>query len=344
MRQVRSRATPAVTVLMPFRDEERFLAQSIRSILDQTQRNWELVALDDHSTDRSVSILRDAAESDSRIRILTSRGRGLVDALNHGFAVAKAPLIARMDADDVMMPDRLEVQYRMLEDDPRLMVVGSRVRIFPRAGLGNGYREYERWLNGILTPDDIALEIYQESPLPHPSVMFRLAEIRDAGGYSAGRFAEDYELWLRLHARGARMAKSPRVLIAWRERPDRTSRIDPRYDREAFDRLRACYLALDSRLSSDRPLVIWGAGRRTRQRARHLLDRGVQIEGWIDIDPRKIGRQAGGLPVRPPDWLSAADPKPFILCYVRNYGARDSIAARLETMRYQPGTDWLPVG
>jgi hypothetical protein len=197
----------------------------------------------------------------------------------------------------------------------------------------------------VVTPEEIAGEIYNEAPVAHPSVMFRRDPIRAAGGYRDGEFPEDYELWLRLHERGLAIGKCPEVLLYWRERPDRTSRTDLRYERTAFDRLRARYLARDPRVvAGDRPVVIWGAGRRTRQRARHLIEHGIGVRAWIDIDPRKIGREAGGLPVHEPGWLDSATPRPFVLVYVRNYGAPELIAARLLSMSYEPRRDWLPVG
>ncbi|HUF17558.1 MAG TPA: glycosyltransferase [Thermoanaerobaculia bacterium] len=335
---------PRVSIVLPFRNEERFLEDSLKTILEQSIGEWELHAIDDHSTDRSASILRDAAAADRRIKLASNPGRGLVAALQHGFARARAPLVARMDADDLMTPDRLEVQTRALAEYPETALVASRVRIFPRNLLGTGYREYERWQNAIITPEQIGFEIFHESPFTHPTVMFRREMFNAIGGYRDGAFPEDYELWLRIYAQGLEMRKCEEVLLHWRERPDRTSRIDPRYSREAFDLLRARHLARDPRITGSRPLVIWGAGRRTRQRARHFLELSPPIESWIDVDPRKIGREAGGIPVHAPEWLASRKPRPFVLVYVRNYGARELIAPRLASMGYEPIQDWIPVG
>jgi cellulose synthase/poly-beta-1,6-N-acetylglucosamine synthase-like glycosyltransferase len=201
-----------------------------------------------------------------------------------------------------------------------------------------------RWQNQCLSPGQIADHIYLESPLPHPSVMFRRRWIERVGGYRDGRFPEDYELWLRLHAAGCPMAKLPEVLLEWREGPERTSRRDPRYAREAFDRLRAEYLARDPRLLGRRgELVIWGAGRKTRKRCRQLLERGFAVQAWVDIDPRKIGNRLQGVPVVSPDWLRRR-PRPFVLCYVSNHGARELIGRELHAMGYRRGRDYLAVG
>ena len=200
------------------------------------------------------------------------------------------------------------------------------------------------WQNACLSARDIAEELYVEAPFAHPSVMFRAARVRALGGYRQGPFPEDYELWLRLHRAGHLMAKLPQVLLHWRDSAQRTSRVDPRYSREAFDRLRAEYLARDPRLRSRRDhFVIWGAGRRTRKRCAELLARGLQPRAWIDVDPRKIGNRVAGAPVLTADCLEKA-PHPFVLSWVRNHGARGLIARRLESMGYRRGHDYLMVG
>jgi hypothetical protein len=218
------------------------------------------------------------------------------------------------------------------------------VELFPPEEVRGGYREYVRWQNGVVEPWQVAAEIYVESPFAHPSVMARTEVLRAAGGYADGPFPEDYELWLRLHAAGHRMGKVPCVLLRWRERAGRASRVDPRYAREAFDRLRADFLARDPRVRPDREVVAWGAGRPSRLRARLAMDRGIRPVAWIDVDPRKIGQRVWGLPVHPPGWLAGREPRPFILVYVNSHGARDLIAARLGELGYRAGDDWLGVG
>jgi hypothetical protein len=248
-----------------------------------------------------------------------------------------------MDADDLMHAERLATQQAYLDQHPEIALLGTQVELFPAEHIREGYREYLRWQNQCITPAQIADNIYVESPFAHPSVMLRRAAIERVGGYVDGAFPEDYELWLRMQQAGMRMAKLPRVLLAWRESDSRASRVDPRYARAAFDQLRARYLARDARLQSGRPLVIWGAGRKTRLRARHLLDQGAQPIAWIDIDPRKIGHVVWELPVHPPGWLDQRH-RPFVLIYVTSHGAREYASGLLEGMGYRVGEDYLAVG
>jgi glycosyltransferase involved in cell wall biosynthesis len=335
---------PAVSIVLPFRDEAAFLPECLASIAAQTLAAWEVVAIDDGSDDESAEIVARFAAEDGRVRLLRPGRVGLVAALNLGIAEARAPLLARMDADDVMLPDRLAAQREMLDARPDLALVAARVELFPAGQVRGGYAEYVRWQNECVSPEQIADNLYVESPFAHPSVMARTEVLRAVGGYRDGDFPEDYELWLRLHASGHHMAKVPRVLLRWRERPERTSRVDARYTRDAFDRLRAGYLSRDPRLHAHRPIVVWGAGRRSRLRARIVMERGISPVAWIDIDLDKIGHRVWGLPVHAPEWLDGLNPRPFVLVYVNNHGARELIAERLREMGYAVGRDFLCVG
>lgn len=337
----------AVSVVIPLRNGGRWLAQCLRSVCAQSFREFEVVVVDDHSSDDGAAQARQWAREDPRIRVLRNPGRGLVAALNHGIGVARGELIARMDADDRMHPRRLAMQVAAFAADPALALVASRVRAFPASALTDGMREYLRWQDACDTPAAIARAIYVESPFAHPSVTFRRRVVADLGGYRDGGFPEDYDLWLRLARAGQRMAKLPAALLDWRQHAGSLSRTDPRYARDAFDALRAHYLRDDPRLAGDRPVVVWGAGRRTRRRARRLRAAGVAFAAFVDIDPRKVGNVVEGLPVHPPRWLACVPPggrRAFVLVYVASHGARGRIAEALAEMGFADGEDYLQVG
>lgn len=334
---------PVLAVLLPFYNAVDTLSETLDSIQAQSLEGFALIAVDDGSTDDSAEILRARMRLDPRITLLQPGHQGVVGAMNSALAHCRSPLVARMDADDIMHPRRLELQVRYLQRHPDITLVGSRVRLFPEELIQDGFAEYIRWQNDCLSAQAIADNIYVELPIAHPSVMFRRDAILSAGGYRDGDFPEDYELLLRLHQRGCRMAKLAEVLLDWRDSDGRLTRTDPRYSREAFDRLRARYLATDPRLQNSRPLAIWGAGRRTRKRVAHLLGHGFRPSAWIDIDPRKIGNEIDGVRVFHPDWLTGTE-KPFVLSYVSNHGAREMIADALLAMGYETGQDYLMVG
>jgi glycosyltransferase involved in cell wall biosynthesis len=335
---------PVISIILPFHNAAATLPACLASIARQTLGDFELLAIDDGSTDESAALVRAHASRDARTILLDPGRVGLVAALNLGVAHARAPLLARMDADDLMHPQRLALQHDFLAANPQIALVAARVASFPQRLVRAGYQEYVRWQNDCLTPEQIAAAIYIESPFAHPSVTLRRSALAAAGGpYAEGPFPEDYELWLRMHRAGLPMAKLPRTLLAWREGPGRASRADPRYRREAFDALRARFLAEDPRLRQGRDLVYWGAGRPTRLRAKLLIDRGFPPTAWIDIDPDKIGHIVWGAPVRPPEWLDQR-PRPFVLIYVTAHGARADTERRLAARGYMPGEDYLAVG
>ncbi len=333
-----------VTVVLPFYNAAATLSETLDSIQQQTLENFTLIAVDDGSSDHSAELLQQRMQHDPRIQLLQPGHQGVVGAMNTALNHCHSPLVARMDADDLMDPRRLELQSAYLQAHSEIDLLGSRVRMFADSPNADGLDEYIRWQNSCLSPQQIADNIYVELPIAHPSLMFRREVIAQAGAYREGDFPEDYELLLRLHSGGRRMAKLPEILLYWRDGDSRLTRTDARYSREAFDRVRADYLAGDPRLHGKRPLVLWGAGRKSRKRAAHLLAHGFTHIAWIDIDPCKIGNRVDGVPVVDARWLQLQPERPFVLNYVNNHGARQQVAAALEAMGYRQGVDFLHVG
>jgi glycosyltransferase involved in cell wall biosynthesis len=333
---------PAVSVVMPVWNATATVAAAIASVVDQTERDWELVAVDDGSIDGSIELLRAFAARDARIRVVAQAHRGLVAALETGLHAARAPLIARLDADDVARPERLERQRAHLDAHPDVGLVATCVTFDGDRTRSAGYARYVDWTNTLLTHDAIALAAFVESPLAHPSVMFRRALVERFGGYASGDFPEDYELWLRWLDGGVRMDKLAEPLLVWRDSPGRLSRRDPRYASEAFYRVKATYLARWlARHNPHHPsVIVWGAGRVTRRRARHLTENGVRVNACVDIDPRKIGARLGTIRVLAPDGLPPAG-QAFVVSYVASRDARASIETDLRSRGYRPGVDYV---
>ena len=360
------RTSPLVSVVLPVRDAAATIARAVGSIRVQTLRDWELLAVDDGSTDGTREILESLARDEPRLRVLVRPHEGVAATANAGWAAATGGLIARMDADDVSHPERLAEQVAFLDapENRGVGVVGCLVEFGGDRAAGEGYALHVDWVNSLVTPEEIALNRFVESPLANPSVMFRRELVTRHGGYRAGDFPEDYELWLRWLDAGVRMAKVPRVLLTWHDAPTRLTRTDPRYDPEKFFRVKAEWIARDlvgrglltppahterraERRGRETPpyirqLFVWGAGRSTRKRAAHLEAHGVRIAGYIDVDVKKTGRGIGGtgLPVIGP----AALPPPgqiFVLGYVSTRGAREFNRTELENRGYIEGRDFL---
>jgi glycosyltransferase involved in cell wall biosynthesis len=286
---------PRVSVLLPVKDAASTLPACLRSLRGQTLAEHEVVAVDDGSKDGSADLLERAAAEDDRLVLARAPAPGLVPALNAALLRARAPLLARMDADDVAHPERLRLQAEALERDPGLAILGSRVEVL--GGEGNeGMRAYVAWSNGLLHDLQIQRDLLVESPLVHPSVALRASALRDLGGYRAYDGPEDYDLWLRAAARGLRFAKRPEVLLQWRDSGDRLTRTDPRYGRERFFS-RKLEALLAGRLAPGEAVVIWGAGVVGKAWARALRQRGVALSAFVEVDARKLGQRIHGAPV-----------------------------------------------
>ena len=254
---------PKISILMPVRDASGTLPVVLESVRCQTFADWELLVVDDGSKDETAGILASAARADARIRVLSQAAFGIVEALQRGCAAARGEFIARMDADDRIPPERLLRQLEFFVCHPQLGVVSCRVRHGGDPTVQAGYAAHVAWINSLLTPEDIALRRFVESPLAHPSVMFRRRLLQEHGGYESGDFPEDYELWLRWMDAGVQFGKVDAELLLWNDLATRLSRTDQRYRPDAFYRIKCLYLArwLKRELEPFREIWLWGAGR-----------------------------------------------------------------------------------
>lgn len=334
-----------VSVALPCFDCAATLPAALDSLLRQTLTDIEIIAADDGSSDQTADILRSYAARDSRVRPLFLAHGGIVAALNACLDAAQAPYVARMDADDLCRPERLEIQARMLDADSGLGLVGCCVGFGGDRRKRGGYAHYVDWINGLVSHEQIFPNRFVESPFAHPSLVFRRELVERHGPYRAGDFPEDYEFILRLLEAGVRMAKAPQELLVWNDPPDRLSRTHPSYGVDAFYRLKTGFLArwLAAHNPHHPDVIVLGAGRTTRKRADLLLEHGVNIIAYADIDPRKIGRTVNGRPVLHRDELPAAG-QAFCLSYVGSRGAREEIGAFLREQGWEEGRNYLIVG
>lgn len=331
-------AAPRISIVLPFRDAAATLAATLDSLAGQTLSDWEGLLVDDGSADGSAAIAHAYAAADPRWRLLRGGG-GLVAALNHGIAAARAPLIARMDADDLALPERLARQADLLDRDPSLTLAGCLVEAFPAAAVTDGMRRYIDWLNSLCSPEAIRDALFVESPLAHPSVMVRADAVRAAGGYRDVDGPEDYDLWLRLLLDGGRAAKVPEVLLRWRESPIRLSRVDPRCHRRRFLATKLAHLPRV--LPPGSPVQICGAGPTGRRWARALRAHRYPVRRFYDVVTSRCGRRIDGVPVQPPDTLDPHDG--FLLAATGRPGARAHIEEWLSARGLLPWRDFLAV-
>jgi glycosyltransferase involved in cell wall biosynthesis len=326
---------PEVSVIMPVRNGGRYLREAVASILSQTLGNLELLLVDDRSSDGAIGGLD---MPDQRLKLMSTTGNGVVDAFNHGMRQAKGRYIARMDADDVALENRLQAQLSYLHSSPDIGISGACVEIFSEGGIEKGNRLYQEWLNSVRTPGEIRRQLFIESPVPNPTAVFRRDALLDLGGYRDTEWPEDYDLFLRADRAGIRMGKPDGILLRWREHGKSLTRTDERYSRANFQRAKAHFLAA-GRLPPG-PFLIWGAGSTGRQMYDLLLAEGREATGFIEVHPRRIGEEKRGKPIwdmkRPGDW-----PEAFILVAVGFKGARREIGQFLGSLGKEEGEDFL---
>jgi glycosyltransferase involved in cell wall biosynthesis len=352
-----------ISILLPARDAQATLDEALESIAAQTHRDWELIAVNDGSRDGTAAILERWSRRDARVRVLNPSlagsgdsglpGNGIIAALNMALAAARGPVVARMDADDVSLPGRLEGQLALLASGVA-DVVGCQVRYFPDEVVAGGARRYEAWLNGLLTPEEHARDIFIECPLAHPTLLLPRSLLEAVGGYQARGWPEDYDLLLRLWRRGARLAKVPELLFLWREAPGRTSRTHADYHADSFRRCKAYHLRR-SYLANDRPALIWGAGPFGKLLARELLveagwprpgrsggtalpadevrrsdpDAAGPLRGFVDLSPRRISQVIYGVKVLSQPEAFRLRGQAFGIAAVGQSGAREEIRAAM---------------
>ena len=329
------RKPPLISVLLPVYNAQETVLAAVNSIQGQDFGDWELVAVDDGSTDASGETLDALARDDERIRIVHRGHAGIVGALQTAVAQARGIYFARMDADDVCRPERFSRQLRCLERNRSVGLCGGRVQMVG-GSVGSGRRRYEEWINSLVDHEDISREILVECPIPHPTFMLSRSWYERVGGYVETDGPEDYDLVLRLWAAGAQFAKPETVILDWRDHPRRLSMTDPRYGEPAFRAMKRHYFSLAAP-AQGRAFYQWGAGEVGKRWLREWGDDAPTAV--VDINPRKIGRNIHGTRVIQPEQLPGPD-RCFVAVMVGTPGARDEIRAFLNPRGFREGTDY----
>lgn len=311
---------PLVSVVLPVRNGGVYLEAAVSSILGQSLPDIELIIVDDQSTDAALVKLD---RGDRRMSVIPSTGQGVSQAFNTGMLNARGPFVARMDADDISLPDRLKQQIAYLEQHSDVDICGGCVEIFSETAIRGGNLRYQDWLNSCRDPESIHRELFVESPIPNPTALFRRGALDRLGGYADPGWPEDYDLFLRADALGMKMGKPEQTVLRWREHEDRLTRTDERYAIRMFQTAKAHYL-VRHRLVQGAPLVIWGAGPSGRLFHDLLAAEDVFISGFLEVHPRRIGGEKRGLPVWPLEQI-ARMPEAFVLVAVGAAGARAEI-------------------
>ncbi|MCK0189284.1 glycosyltransferase [Arenibacter sp. F20364] len=276
-----------ISILIPFKNTEEFLPACIQSIIDQTYDDWEVLAVNDHSTDNSHRIIDSYAKKDNRINLLENEGHGIIEALRTAYSRSKGTFITRMDSDDIMSPNKLEIMVTFLQQHGDGHVALGKVKYFSKEGVGGGYKSYEKWLNHLTEKGLNYSEIYKECVIPSPCWMVYRKDLERAGSFSPDRYPEDYDLAFRFYESGLKCIPCSETLHYWRDYGHRTSRTSEHYAQNFFLDIKLKYF-LKLEHDSQRPLVLWGAGNKGKNLAKNLLEKKLDFT-WVCNNSNKIG-------------------------------------------------------
>lgn len=272
---------------MPVKNAGLFLSQCLGSIKKQSFQHWELIAVNDHSSDNSYEVLKSESLKDERIKVLQNKEHGIIHALRLAYRNSTGGMITRMDADDVMPTNKLEFMKRDLEAHGSGHIALGQVEYFSEGQLGEGYRRYADWLNGLTSSGDNFTEIYKECVVPSPCWMTFRDDLDACGAFDSDLYPEDYDLCFRFYRGGLKCIPSNDIRHLWRDHSKRASRNDAHYLDNRFIELKVHYFhkALNDNV---RPVVLWGAGKKGKLIASHLIEKGI-IFHWITNNEKKIG-------------------------------------------------------
>ena len=327
-----------ISIIIPFKNTVHYLPECLDSIVNQSYTDWEVLAVNDNSTDESYELLTSYSNKDERIKVFQNKGSGIIPALQTGYAKSNGAFVTRMDSDDIMRPNRLEVMVNSLhETGPGYIAVGQ-VKYFSDRGISNGYERYEEWLNGLTSTGNNFDEIYKECVIPSPCWMVHREDFEKCEGFKPQRYPEDYDLTFRFYEQGFKIIPCDQVLHMWRDYDTRTSRTHEHYAQNYFLDIKLHYFL---KLNHDRtrPLEVWGAGFKGKKIAKGLKKQGLEFV-WLCDNPKKIGKSIYGKELVHFEALQNLD-NPQSIITVANENAQKEIRRYFSELEQSPMQDYF---
>ncbi len=323
---------------MAVKDTEPYLPACLDSILAQTYQNWELIAVNDHSSDRTPQILSEYSQKDPRVRYFDSNKPRLIPTLQVAYAEAKGVLINRMDSDDKMPHDKLDfLVNEWLKHGKGHVIAGGTEHFVDEGEVGDGFLRYERWLNHVAKNSLHLEQIYKECVIPSHSWLLHKDDMDLVGAFDPIVYPEDYDLCFRFYRHGLKIIGVDKVLHHWRDRSNRISRTWDEYkDNRYFDLKLNYFYELDR--DKSRPLVLWGVGRNGKDMAKLLQARGDEFH-WVCDNERKIGLDIYDVRIQHFDDIQSID-NPQIMIVVSSPDGQKEIQAQLNSWEKTPIKDY----
>ncbi len=336
--EIKPLAQPLVSIVMAVKDTAPYLRECIDSIIAQTYSNWELIAVNDHSTDDTPKILENYAQQDSRIRVFHSDRPKLIPTLQVAYAQVKGILINRMDSDDNMPNDKIETLVTEWHKYGKGTVIAGGTEHFVDEGVvGDGFLKYEQWLNEVARTSTHYQEIYKECVIPSHCWIIHKDDLDAADAFNPLIYPEDYDLCFRFYQLGLQIIGIDKILHHWRDRSNRISRTWDEYkDNRYFDLKLRFFYKLDRDYT--RPLVLWGAGKNGKDMAKLLQSKGDTFQ-WMCDNERKIGKDIYDVRLEHFETIPTLN-RPQIMIVVSSPEGKKEIKALLLSWGKVPVTDY----
>jgi len=323
---------------MPVKNAGLYLEDCIISIQSQTESNWELIAVNDGSTDNSEDILNWFRAVDERILYLNNKGTGIIDALKCGYELSHGNLIHRMDADDLMVPEKLALLKSKLQQQGEGTVATGKVKYFAAEGVNEGYLNYENWLNNLCEMNTHWKELFKECVIASPNWLLYRSDFEKCGAFNSEIYPEDYDLVFRMYEAGLKVAAVDAVTHLWRDHEERSSRNDENYAAYTFFEIKLRYF-IRLKYNSSRPLMVWGAGKKGKDLAKKLQTLNVPFT-WVSNNPKKHGKEIYDQLMESFESIATKD-SPQIIITVALKNAKSEIIEFLEKLNLEEGEDFF---
>ena len=306
-----------VSIIIPFKNPGKYFKPCLESIRNQSYPNIEVLLIDDHSKKEDVEVARMVQIKDERFQLHRSNGKGIINALQTGLDLARGEFISRMDADDLMTKDKIELMHSALLKSNQKSVCTAFVSYFAsEKEIQDGFKKYENWLNKLTAEESNFTQIYKECTIPSPCWMARKLDIQNIGGFKGLTYPEDYDLVFKMYYSKFKIVSVKKILHHWRDHPNRISRTSETYQMENFTTLKLGYL-LQYEINHER-VILWGAGKKAKRIAKLLLEKKVHFD-WVTENTNKIGKVIYGKLVHDLGRLKDKNQK-VIICAISQKG------------------------
>ncbi|BBB32728.1 glycosyl transferase family 2 [Thermotomaculum hydrothermale] len=324
---------PEISIILPVKNQQDYIEKAIDSVYSQTHNDFELIVIDDGSTDETSYILEKLKKKYGFKLLTHKKNLGIVKALNNGLDKASGNYIARMDGDDIMLPERLEKQIEFLNKNPELDLIGTQVEIFKEyekppvycgcriksldidfstalkniqkeKELTEGVKIYQKWNNSLIAHEQMLENLYIDCPIVHPTFFAKKEFFEKLGGYAETEFAEDYDLVFRAVYSGFKLGKVPEILLKWRDHENRETRTNKNLKKDKLFFQKAYFFKNFDKRSKNGVYVI-GVGKFGKKLIGALKHYEIELKGVLDFSGKRIRGTVRGIPLITPEQIDS---------------------------------------